>query len=72
MKIRYVGFLANTNKKESISLIRQLINSDAEFVKQVTETVQQLTDIDLSCCPECGQYKMIYLETLPENLTDTS
>jgi len=76
MKIRYFGFLANTNKKVSIPLIRQLIDPDAVFVEQVTETVQEmmqrLTGVDLSCCQECGQGKMIYLEALPETLTDTS
>jgi len=76
MKIRYFGFLANTNKKTSIPLLRQLINPDAESVEKLTETVQEmmlrLTDIDLSFCPECGKGKMINMETLPETLMDTS
>ena len=76
MKIRYFGFLANTNKKENIPLLRQLINPDAVFVDQVTETVQEmmqrLTGVDPFCCPECGQGKMVYLEALPEPLPDTS
>ena len=76
MKIRYFGFLANTNKKTSIPLLRQLINPDAESVEKLTETVQEmmlrLTGTDLSLCPECGIGKMIYFEVLPEPLTDTS
>ena len=76
MKIRYFGFLANTNKKTSIPLLRQLINPDAKIVEKLTETVCEmmlrLTGIDLSVCPECGKGKMIYMETLPEPLMDTS
>jgi hypothetical protein len=76
MKIRYFGFLANTNKKTSIPLLRQLINPDAEIGEKLTETVQEmmlrLTGIDLSLCPECGKGKMIHMETLPEPLMDTS
>ena len=76
MKIRYFGFLANTNKKTSIPLLRQLINPDAESVEKLTETVQEmmlrLTGTDLSLCPECGKGKMINMETLPETLMDTS
>ena len=76
MKIRYFGFLANTNKKTSIPLLRQLINPDAKIIEKLTETVQEmmlrLTGIDLSLCPECGKGKMINMETLPEPLMDTS
>jgi hypothetical protein len=76
MKIRYFGFLANTNKKTSIPLLRQLINPDARIVEKLTETVckmmLRLTGIDLSVCPECGKGKMSYMETLPEPLMDTS
>lgn len=76
MKIRYFGFLANTNKKECIPLIRNLIDPKAVYIEQVTETVeemmQRLTGVDLSCCPECGQGKMVYLEALAEPFPDTS
>ena len=76
MKIRYFGFLANTNKKTSIPLLRQLINPDAKIVEKLTETAQEmmmrLTGIDLSLCPECGKGKMINMESLPETLMDTS
>jgi hypothetical protein len=76
MKIRYFGFLANTNKKTSIPLLRQLINPDAEIIEKLTETVCEmmlrLTGTDLSLCPECGKGKMMYMETLSEPLMDTS
>jgi len=76
MKIRYYGFLAHANKKESIPLLRQLINPDAEFVEKLTETVEEimlrLTGVDLSLCPECGKGKMVHIEDLPNLLLDTS
>ena len=34
MKIRYYGFLAHTNKKTCIPLLRQLINPDAECARK--------------------------------------
>mgnify|MGYP001817767067 FL=1 len=76
MKIRYYGFLAHANKKESIPLLRQLINPDAEFVEKLMETVEEmmlrLTGVDLSLCPECGKGKMVHIEDLPNLLLDTS
>jgi hypothetical protein len=76
MKIRYYGFLAHANKKTSIPLLRQLINSDAELAEELTETVEEmmlrLTGVDLSLCPECGKGKMVHIEDLPNLLLDTS
>ena len=76
MKIRYYGFLAHANKKESIPLLRQLINPEAEFVEKLMETVEEmmlrLTGVDLSLCPECGKGKMVHIEDLPNLLLDTS
>ena len=76
MKIRYYGFLAHANKKESIPLLRQLINPDAEIVEKLTETVEEmmlrLTGVDLSLCPECGKGNMVHIEDLPNLLLDTS
>lgn len=66
MKIRYFGFLANTNKKECIPLIQQLINPDLKITEKVTESIQEmmlrLTGTDISHCPECGKGKMIYMK----------
>jgi hypothetical protein len=70
MKIRYFGFLANTNKKECIQLIRQLINPDLKVIEKQKETIQEimlrLTGTDISRCPECGKGKMVYMEDLPD------
>jgi hypothetical protein len=41
MKIRYFGFLAHTNKRKSIPLLRQLIGSSAELPEKIEETVQE-------------------------------
>lgn len=76
MKIRYFGFLAHTNKKTSIPLLRQLMDPDAEFVEKLTETVQEtmlrLTGVDISLCPECGKGKMVCVKVLPDSRLDTS
>ncbi|MBU0675538.1 MAG: IS91 family transposase [Proteobacteria bacterium] len=76
MKIRYFGFLASTNKKTSIALLRQLINLDAELTEKMKETVQEmmlrLTGVDIFCCPECGKGKMIIIKELPKPLRNTS
>lgn len=76
MKIRYFGFLANTNKKECIALIQQLIDPDCKIAEKLTETIQEmmlrLTGTDISHCPECGKGKMIFIEDLPEVSLDTS
>ena len=72
MKIRYLGFLAHTNKKTSIPLLRQLINPDAEIAEKMTETVEEtmfrLTGVDISLCPECGKGKMVCVAVLPNPL----
>jgi hypothetical protein len=76
MKIRYFGFLAHTNKKASIPLLRQLISPDAEYTEKITETVEEmmlrLTGVDIALCPECGKGKMVCTEILPNPLPDTS
>jgi len=76
MKIRYYGFLAHTNKKTCIPLLRQLINPDAECAEKLIETVEEmmmrLTGIDIYLCPNCGKGKMVYMEALPGPVSDTS
>lgn len=76
MKIRYFGFLAHTNKKASIPLLRQLIDPEAEIVEKLTETIQEtmlrLTGDDIFLCPECGKGKMVCTEVLPNPRLDTS
>lgn len=69
MKIRYFGFLANTNKKQTIPLIRRLINSKAELPEKTNETIEEmmlrLTGTDITCCPECGKGKMRRIKKFP-------
>jgi hypothetical protein len=76
MKIRYYGFLAHTNKKATIPLLRKLIGSDTELMKKIKETVQEmmlrLTGIDIFSCPECGKGQMVRINELPKQLLDTS
>ena len=76
MKIRYFGFLSNMKKKECIQIIRKLLESKAELVEQVKETVQEImqrvTGIDITCCPKCQKGKMIKIRELPKLIRDTS
>ena len=69
MKIRYFGFLAHTNKKEQIPLIRKLIDPDAtspeKIIESVNEMMLRLTGTDISCCPKCKKGKMIRIRKLP-------
>lgn len=76
MKIRYYGFLAHTNKKTTIPLLRKLINPHAKITEKVFETVQEimlrLTGVDITHCPECKQGIMVSVEVLPVPGFDTS
>jgi hypothetical protein len=76
MKIRYFGFLAHTNRRKSIPLLRQLIGSSAELPEKLEETVLEmmlrLTGEDISICPECKIGKMIIIKELPRLAWDTS
>lgn len=71
-----LGFLAYTNNKTSLPLLRQLINPDQEFTEKLSETVQKimlrLTGVDVTLCPECGQGTMVCVESLPAQGLDTS
>ena len=76
MKIRYFGFLAHTNKRKSIPLLRQLIGSSAELPGKIKETVQEmmlrLTGEDISLCPECKKGTMEIIKELPRPVWNTS
>ena len=70
MKIRYFGFLAHTNKKQAIPLLRKLIDGKAELPVKIDETIGEmmlrLTGTDITCCPQCGKGKMKLLKKLPQ------
>ena len=76
MKIRYFGFLSHTNKKQSIPLLRELIDPDADLPKKLKETVQEmmfrLTGEDITCCPECKKGKMKTIRELPKLIWNTT
>jgi len=65
MKIRYFGFLSNNNKKQTIPLLRKLIDPSAKLPEKTKETIIEiifrLTGEDITCCPECkkGEMRMI-------------
>ena len=76
MKIRYFGFLAHRNKKQTIPLLRKLINPKAKLPEKSKETVVEmmlrLTGIDVTSCPQCKKGKMIKVRALPEAYHNTS
>jgi len=76
MKIRYFGFLAHRNKKQSIPLLRKLINPKAKLLEKSNETVVEmmlrLTGIDVTSCPECKKGRMIKIRALPKPYHNTS
>jgi hypothetical protein len=76
IKIRYFGFLAHTNKKKHIPLIRKLIDPNATLPEKIQETICEmmlrLTGIDISCCPKCKKGKMIQIRKLPKNDLNSS
>jgi hypothetical protein len=76
MKIRYFGFLAHRNKKQTIPLLRKLINPKAKLPEKIKETVEQmmlrLTGIDVTTCPECRKGRMIKIRVLPKLYLNTS
>lgn len=69
MKIQYFGFLAHTNKKQSIPLLRRLIDAEAELPEKVIETVEEmmlrLTGTDINCCnvPRAPEDRSILAQT---------
>jgi hypothetical protein len=76
MKIRYFGFLANTNKNKCIPLLRKLIDPSAQLPEKITETVEEmmlrLTGEDITCCPQCQKGTMVKVQKLPKPVLDTS
>lgn len=76
MKIRYFGFLANTNKNKCVPLLRKLIDPSAQLPEKITETVQEmmlrLTGEDITCCPQCKKGRMVKVRKLPKPTIDTS
>jgi hypothetical protein len=76
MKIRYFGFLAHTNKKQAVALIRKLIDPDMTFPEKIKESISEmmlrLTGKDITCCPECKKGKMTIIRKLPRLYCNSS
>ena len=76
IKIRYFGFLAHTNKKKDIALIRKLIDPGATLPEKIQESISEmmlrLTGIDINCCPVCKKGKMIRIRKLPNYYLNSS
>ncbi len=76
MKIRYFGFLSHRNKKQSIPLLRRLINPKAKLPEKVKETTEEiisrLIGADVTCCPKCKKGKMVIIRVIPTHFLDSS
>jgi hypothetical protein len=75
MKIRYFGFLAHTNKKQAVSLIRRLrgVTTCVEKTKEtIPEMMLRLTGTDITCCPRCKKGTMTVIRKLPQHYYDSS
>ena len=75
MKIRYFGFLAHTNKKQAVALIRRLLGYDTNTEKTketIPEMMLRLTGSDITCCPRCKKGKMTIIRKLPRHYYDSS
>jgi hypothetical protein len=75
MKIRYFGFLAHTNKKQAVALIRSLLGVTT-YLEKTKETIQEmmlrLTGSDITCCPRCKKGTMTIIKKLPRLYYDSS
>ena len=71
IKIRYFGFLAHKNKKQAITRLRKLIDTEAKLPKKIRETIVEmmlrLTGNDITCCPKCRKGKMKTIRKLPRH-----
>jgi len=76
MKIRYFGFLSNNNKKQTIPLLRKLIDPNAKLPEKTEETIIEmifrLTGEDITCCPECKKGKMRMIKKISKQKLNSS
>ncbi len=76
MKIRYFGFLSHKNKKQTIKLLRKLIDPNAELPEKIKETILEimlrLTGTDITCCPKCKKGKMTTIKKLPRHYSNSA
>ena len=76
MKIRYFGFLSNTNKKQAVALIRRLLAPGTEVPGELKETFSEmmlsLTGTDITCCLKCKKGRMIIIKKVPRQYYNSS
>jgi len=76
LKIRYFGFLAHTNKKQAVALIRKLIDPDMKLPEKIKESISEmmlrLTGKDITCCPKCKKGTMRKIRKLPRLYCNSS
>ena len=69
VRIRHFGFLANRNRTENLTKIRQLHGlpeTDKVIEKSVEEMMLKLTGIDITLCPCCKKGKMQVVAEIPK------
>ncbi len=70
VRIRHFGFLANRYRAEKLERARELLHVEPPELTDTTETweqrCQRLTGRDPTICPECGEGRLVVVETLPK------
>ncbi len=66
-RIRHYGLLASRNKKQNLSLCRQLLGVECQLLPTRTEmeNYQQQVLAAVLLCPQCGTGQMLRMETIP-------
>ena len=69
VRIRHYGFMANRNRNENLTVIRQLMGvcvPDEKEVATLEEMMLQLTGTDITTCPCCREGKMQFFADIPK------
>ena len=68
VRIRYYGFLANAQREQQLTKIRQLLNvPDPECTDEQadSDTLEQKQEAELDRCPHCQQGPMTLIAAAP-------
>ena len=68
MRIRYYGFLANAQRGQQLSRIRQLLNvpsQESPDEQAASESLEEEQDPELEQCPHCQQGAMTLIAAAP-------
>ncbi len=69
-KIRHYGLLANRHRKAKIRCCREILGVDVEAMEKTSESqswqelILELTCVDVTMCPVCGEGRMVSKELL--------